>query len=517
MVKPLVTILLFTCCMTRCVFDYDYVEEQPIIVIIPSYNNELLYKGNLDSVFAQDYKNFKVIYINDASTDKTGQCVDDYVRACGMSDKVTIIHNSYNRKALMNIYQAVHRCPDNALIIILDGDDKFAHEYVLKKFNRMHADGTTWLSYAQYINWPPWAAVCNKIPIIGYAAQTPQEIVATKNYRWCYQWFWSGLRGFNAWFFKCVKLESLFLDTPPYLGKLLPIMYDAAILWPMMELGGAHTRFIPDILLTRNMTPLNDFHSSADEVKKAVRRVLRTQKVYPTLESPCDRATLHGRCANHGVTALIFSDNNPYDAARTLELLMNTCSGITSWCVVYSALTRCAHNRYALLASEYPEVTFLAEDQTDSISERLKVYLVSRNEQHLFITDDQQSCVRSLHLSACVDQLERTYAYAFYFGIGIDDFAAQPDQPIALRACEQLDGDLYAWQFKCWQPYTWKQHALTQTLYRKSDLITVLQKKDTFMLKSLIASWQNVVVPQEKIGLFFADAYAMVSTDLVNR
>lgn len=321
--KSLVLFFITSVFVSQASLCYEQPEELSIVVIIPSYNNEQYYKENLDSVFKQKYAQFRVIYINDASTDATGELVEAYVQSSGMGDKVTIIHNEYNRKALMNIYQAVHMCDDNDLIVVLDGDDQFAHDHVLAKFNRVHADGSIWLSYAQYINWPPMAALQNKIPILGYAAQTPQDIIDAKNYRWCYKWFWSGLRGFRAWFFKCIKISSLFLDVAPGKGKLLPIMYDAAIMWPMMEMGGEHTKFIPDILLTRTITPLNDFHVTGDELKKAVRRVLRNQKAYPTVHDRDGAALIHERQKNRGISVMLMS-HAPDDTQSTLNLLTHT-------------------------------------------------------------------------------------------------------------------------------------------------------------------------------------------------
>jgi glycosyltransferase involved in cell wall biosynthesis len=46
---------------------------------LPSYNNALsrIYLRNLDSIFQQEYQNYHLVYVNDASTDGTG----DYVKA----------------------------------------------------------------------------------------------------------------------------------------------------------------------------------------------------------------------------------------------------------------------------------------------------------------------------------------------------------------------------------------------------------------------------------------------------
>src|SRR3989304_6153185 len=45
--------------------------EKPIVVVIPSYNNKQWYQKNLDSVLTQNYHNFRIIFIDDASPDGT--------------------------------------------------------------------------------------------------------------------------------------------------------------------------------------------------------------------------------------------------------------------------------------------------------------------------------------------------------------------------------------------------------------------------------------------------------------
>lgn len=73
-----------------------------------------MYKRNLDSIFMQDYNNYHVVYIDDASPDKTGEHVKDYIREKGIpSERVTVLVNSVNKKALYNIYNGIHSyCPD---------------------------------------------------------------------------------------------------------------------------------------------------------------------------------------------------------------------------------------------------------------------------------------------------------------------------------------------------------------------------------------------------------------------
>lgn len=51
-------------------------------LVVPSYNNvkSKLYLRNLDSIFMQDYQNYHVVYVDDASPDHTGEFVEKYIK-----------------------------------------------------------------------------------------------------------------------------------------------------------------------------------------------------------------------------------------------------------------------------------------------------------------------------------------------------------------------------------------------------------------------------------------------------
>ena len=75
---------------------------------MPTYNNEnsQRYKHNLDSIIQQEYENYHVIIIEDASTDRTGELIDQYVEEHQLSSKIKVIHNQQQMKALPNIRRA---------------------------------------------------------------------------------------------------------------------------------------------------------------------------------------------------------------------------------------------------------------------------------------------------------------------------------------------------------------------------------------------------------------------------
>src|SRR5205823_304172 len=124
--------LLFFC------FFQIYAYERPLVVVIPSYNNAQWYKQNLDSVFCQQYENYRVIYIDDCSSDNTFELVQHYIYESGQKNRVTLIRDEQRKGALANHYYAVHECENHEIILNLDGDDYFKHPQVFERINEVY-------------------------------------------------------------------------------------------------------------------------------------------------------------------------------------------------------------------------------------------------------------------------------------------------------------------------------------------------------------------------------------------
>jgi glycosyltransferase involved in cell wall biosynthesis len=86
-----------------------------VSVILPTYNRAWILKEAIDSVLAQDFKDFELIVVDDGSTDDTGQILDSY------DQDLMVLHQS-NR----GVSAARNRGIDAAagrLIAFLDSDD----------------------------------------------------------------------------------------------------------------------------------------------------------------------------------------------------------------------------------------------------------------------------------------------------------------------------------------------------------------------------------------------------------
>lgn len=221
------------------------VDEKPMVVVIPSYNNKNWYQYNLGSVFTQNYHNYRVIFIDDASPDLTGLLAKSFIKKHNQQERVMLIQNQARRGALFNIYQAVMSCKPDEIIVTLDGDDWLYDDQVLSKLNAIYSDPNVWMTYGQFIHYP-----CGSP---GWAFEVPLNVIAANGIR-DYPWATTHLRTFYAELFQKIQVEDLMFN-----GDFFPMAGDLAFMFPIFEMAGFHSRFIPETLYVYNIeTPLSD-------------------------------------------------------------------------------------------------------------------------------------------------------------------------------------------------------------------------------------------------------------------
>lgn len=212
------------------------------VVIIPSYQNKQWCEKTLSSVLSQKYNNFRVIYCDDRSTDGTANEVARVLSKIDKDNKVKFIKNIKRQYAVHNIYDMVHSCDDDEIIVMLDGDDWLANPNVLDRLNEEY-NKDVWITYGQYI--------CEGQ--IGCSREIPKSVIDSNSFR-RYPWCSSHLRTFYAWLYKKIRVEDLMHN-----GKWLEMTGDLAAMFPMLEMAGPRQAFIPDILYEYNYSsPIND-------------------------------------------------------------------------------------------------------------------------------------------------------------------------------------------------------------------------------------------------------------------
>ncbi|MES2122084.1 MAG: glycosyltransferase family A protein [Chlamydiota bacterium] len=246
-------------------------DEKSIVVIIPSYNNSDWYQLNLRSVLQQKYDNYRVIYVDDHSTDDTGALVRSYLAINDDAKRVTLIENAERIGALENIYKSVWLCNPYDLVVTVDGDDWLPHENVLAFLNETYSDPHVWMTYGQYKVFPTEA--------VGGAEPIPQEVISLNCFRE-YPWVSTHLRTFYAGLFQKIEKEDFL-----YNNAFFPVTWDLAFMFPMLEMAGTHSKFVPDILYIYNVaTPISD-NKLHRELIQEMENCIRSKKRYLPIET----------------------------------------------------------------------------------------------------------------------------------------------------------------------------------------------------------------------------------------
>jgi len=265
-------VLVIVSAILACISGYwvEAVNERRIVVVVASYNNKNWYQKNLASLFEQEYNNFHIIYIDDASPDGTGNLVEAYVKQCGQEHRITLIKNAERMGALANHYRAIHSCNDTDIIAICDGDDWLPNKYILRYLNLVYADSSIWLTYGQFTQFPS----SDK----GFCCPMPADVVEQNAFR-NFTHIPSHMRTFYAGLFKKIKQEDL-LDEH---GQFLDMCADVASMFPMIEMACNHFKFIPWIMYVYNDSNVLSDHRVSRQHQHEVDLLIRSRPRYERL------------------------------------------------------------------------------------------------------------------------------------------------------------------------------------------------------------------------------------------
>lgn len=237
--------------------------EQKIVIISPTYNSEKYISNCIESVVSQDYDNYEMIVIDDASTDNTYNIAKQWE-----SDKIKVIRNEENKGAVRNQIESIRKyCKEDDIVMFLDGDDSFINDNEILHFYNNLYDGTTEFTYGSCYS------MVDRIPLI--AQNYPEEIKQKKEYR-KYKFNWNmpytHLRTFKAGLLNDID-DSNFQDENKNWYKAGG---DGSIFYSLIEQADPDkVKVVSDIIYNYNdINPLNDYKINGDEQTKNANRIM---------------------------------------------------------------------------------------------------------------------------------------------------------------------------------------------------------------------------------------------------
>ncbi|KKQ48958.1 MAG: hypothetical protein US69_C0011G0032 [candidate division TM6 bacterium GW2011_GWF2_38_10] len=255
------------------------VDEKLLSIVIPSYNNSEWYATNLASIFSQVYTNYHVYYIDDYSSDGTYELVKKYIQVHHLEDKVTLLQNKKRLGAAGSRDFGISLCPDESIVINIDGDDWFSRDDFFSTINIIYNDKNIWLTYGQHFNWPTNS--------FGYGEDFPRKYVLKRDFR-DFKWIVGHPRTFYAWLYKQIDKNDLYRD-----GKFFTAATDCAIMYPLLEMVGSRYKFISTIFYNRNVaSEINVFKTDDRNKQRDNLLFIKKKNKYPIISSlpfNCDK------------------------------------------------------------------------------------------------------------------------------------------------------------------------------------------------------------------------------------
>jgi glycosyltransferase involved in cell wall biosynthesis len=171
--------------------------------IVASHENRPWVRRNLESVFRQDYPHWRIVYIDDASTDGTAPMVRRVTAEHRMDHRLELRQNTERRFAAYNRLQGARSCSDEEICVLLDGDDWLSDDGVLEALAGLYQAHDLLVSYGQFLYYHQG--------VLGRHSgqrEYPVEVVRNRSYR-SHVWTPQHLRTVQAGLFKQIPERSL--------------------------------------------------------------------------------------------------------------------------------------------------------------------------------------------------------------------------------------------------------------------------------------------------------------------
>jgi glycosyltransferase involved in cell wall biosynthesis len=249
---------------------YKAGSEQPIAVISTFYNCEQYIEKCITSIATQDYDNYIHILIDDCSTDNTRKVIEHTLSQLPQSirHKFITVYHDHNRGAVLNQVDAIrHVNNEQAIIMIVDGDDALINDNtVFSYFNKLY-DGTTEFTYGSC-----WS-MADSIPLI--AQPYPDSVKKQQSYRQHhFNWIlpYTHLRTFKKYLINNLT-DDQFQDDQ---GNWYRAGGDGSTFYSLIEAADPNkVRCVQDIVYMYNdRNPLNDYKVNSHEQNTTAHHII---------------------------------------------------------------------------------------------------------------------------------------------------------------------------------------------------------------------------------------------------
>jgi glycosyltransferase involved in cell wall biosynthesis len=226
--------------------DGDYRSGKPLISLVMSaYNEAALLEGNLVKLCEymkslEDEYRWEIIFINDGSTDQTGEMAEAFART---RDNMHVFHHLTNLGVGQAFKLAFEHCRGD-YIVTLDVDLSYSPDHIGKLLTKIRVTGAKIIVASPYmkegtVSNVPWLRRILSICANRFLARTARGNLSTLT---------SMVRAYDGKFLRSLNLRSLGMEVNPeiiYKGKLLHARIEevpAHLDWGLQKPGGIKRR-----------------------------------------------------------------------------------------------------------------------------------------------------------------------------------------------------------------------------------------------------------------------------------
>lgn len=148
--------------------------EELVSIIMPNYNCGKFIKATIESVLAQTYSNWEILFVDDCSTDNSLEIVKSF-----QDERIRIFKNEKNSGAAVSRNRALREARGK-WIAFLDSDDLWEKEKLSKQIAFMQENGYNF-SYTNYIE------LDEESNSNGKKVTGPKRITKNGQYNYCWQ------------------------------------------------------------------------------------------------------------------------------------------------------------------------------------------------------------------------------------------------------------------------------------------------------------------------------------------
>ncbi len=209
-------------------------KNNPFVIIIVGRNNGAFLEKTLNSALSQKYDAFRIIYIDDGSSDGSSKLARNLIYASDSTCHVQFVENPFSLGTNVNLTKAISSCADEEIILLLNGEDFLAHEWALEKINQYFMNPDLWMAFCGAMEFPSFSKIPPPAPSKkAFEKETLQHTSFSNFYIPC----------FYAKLFKQINPSDI-TNKEHHFPENYPLTY----MIPLLEMAEHHFHYIQETL-----------------------------------------------------------------------------------------------------------------------------------------------------------------------------------------------------------------------------------------------------------------------------